>query len=637
MTHRLRDSAAALVTALAILCACSPAATATVTSSTTTVAAAFGFADYRSLPLANRHVSATTNGTTGDNVDFICRQGVANFTFASDVPVSADGGVSADVSENKLDSRYCRLAAVPSGTTPSNLAPFSGPFVGGGEISLTKISTGSNTGVVFDHYIDQAQGKGFADYDSLGDCGLCDMSLFDAAGASSPYLFYDNARIGFQHLEGATQKQGATVDGQTAYDSWHAQSKAFNNAGLPPLSVTSYSVDPATGDMTFTEKQELVLCSPSDSTCTSFVPSGLRYDRTVRQDHNGRWVRITDTIVNLDAGTPHTFDFDFEQFEQASAHHLGYRLPGESGYSEHAAGGTTAAGFGPITTIGLINDATQAIAFNNPVGTLTTSPQPTRLLYDNGGFYLDFTGSVPPGGTQTISQYYAMGESQGEVDGYATAQRDELGLPTVAITSPADGTNWSVRRPPPVVTGTASDNVAVTSLKVNGATVPVAADGTWTAQVPLNLGANTITAVAGDGAGNTATATVTISLFRPPLLLVTVSRSGKVKVKRTGRKFLLDTGLVVHCPPGVSACSTVGSAKTVKAVYAKLHRRKVTLAKRTVRIAGGKSTRIVLTFTPKGVKVLRRNKRLAIKITLANLADLTTTTTRAATITRPKH
>ena len=48
------------------------------------------------------------------------------------------------------------------------------------------------------------------------------------------------------------------------------------------------------------------------------------------------------------------------------------------------------------------------------------------------------------------------------------------------------------------------------SLKVNGQTVPVNSDGTWSTTVPLNQGSNTVTAVASDGSGNTAQAAETV-------------------------------------------------------------------------------------------------------------------------------
>jgi hypothetical protein len=620
-----------IAAALAAAFIAASTADAAVTASTTTVAAPFGFADFTNLPLATRHISATTNGAPGDNVDFICRQGAATFTFAVDLPVYADGRIETDVAENRFDSRYCKLMAVPSSTAITDFTPFAGPFVGGGELNLQTIATGPNAGTVFDHYIDQAQSKGFADYASLGDCGLCDMVLFDTAGKSSPYLFARNARLGFPHDDGTGQmKPGATVDGTAAYASWNAQSKAYANAGLPSLTVT-HTVDPATGDMTFQENQDLVMCSPSESSCTSFVPTQLRIERKVRQDHDGRWVRITDVVKNLDAANEHSFDLDFEQFEQASGNHLGYRLPGESGYTQHpATDGSTAAGFGPITTIGLVDDQTQPVGFDNPVGTLTVAPKPVRLLFANNGFYLEFAGTVPAGGTQRISQYYAMGESQSEIDASAAAQRDELAGPSVAITSPADGA--TVSSTPTTVTGTASDNVGVASLTVNGAPVTVAADGSWSAQVPLSAGANTITAVVTDAAGSTDTAKRSVTFTKPsspPVVIVT--HGGKPKVKRTGRKFVLDTGLVVHCPPGLDACTTIGSARARKP--------RIDLAKGTATTAAGKAQRIVLALTARGAKALGRNRRLATRISLATRVGggTATTTSRTATVKKPKH
>ena len=619
-----------IAAALAVASIAASTANATITASTASVAAPFGFADYTNLPLATRQLTATTNGTTGDNVDFICRQGGATYTLAVDLPVYADGRIVTDVAENRFDSRYCQLAAVPSSTPITDFTPFTGPFVGGGELSVQKIATGPNSGTVSDHYIDQAQSKGFADYASLGACGLCDMALFDTAGKSSPYLFARNARLGFPHDDGTGQmRPGATVDGRAAYSAFTASSKAFDNPGLPPLAVT-HTVDPATGDMTFQENQDLVICSSSESSCTSFVPSQLRVERKVRQDHDGRWVRITDTDKNLDAANAHSFDFDFEQFEQASGFHLGYRLPGESGFTQHpATDGATSAGFGPVTTLGLIDDQTQPVSFDNPVGTLTVAPQPTRLLYANGGFYLDFAGTVPAGGTRTISQYFAMGESQSEIDASSAAQRDELAGPSVTITSPADGA--SVSSTPATVTGTASDNVGVASLTVNGAPVTVAADGSWSAQVPLSAGANTVTAVASDAAGNSDSARRSVTYTQPSSSGgVFVTNGSKPKVKRRGRKFVLDTGLVVHCPPGLDACTTIGRANARKP--------RLTFARRTVTTGPGKAQRIVLALTAKGVKALRRSRRLAIRISLATRpgTGAATLTTRSATVRRPK-
>jgi hypothetical protein len=552
-----------IATALAAAVIAASTADATITTSTTTVAAPFGFADFTNLPLGTRQIKATTNGTTGDTVDFICRQNASTFTFAVDLPVYADGSITTDVAENRFDSRYCRLMAVPSGTPVTDFTPFTGPFVGGGELSLQDVATGPNTGTVFDQYIDQAQSKGFADYDSLGDSGLADMQLFDAAGASSPVLFADNASLRFSHDDGTGQiRPSATVDGAPAYTSFTAQAKAVGNPGLPALTVT-HSVDPATGDVTFHENQDLVGCHPSEASCTSFVPSHLRVERTVRQDHEGRWARITDVVRNLDGANSHSFDFDFDQFQQAYGQHLGYRLPGESGYTQHALGsGSTSAGFGMVTTIGLVNDQTQPVGFSNPVGAVTVSPQPDRLLYGSDGFYLKFSGTIPAGGTTTINQYFAMAASQDELDGYVADQRDELAPPSAPPPPPSDGGEDTPSPPPP-----------------------------------------------------------------PP----TVSGGHKVKVKRTGKKFVLDTGLVVHCPPGRDACTTIGVAKTAS-------KRKLTLARGAFTVAAGTDKRITLRFTDTGAKALKRAKRLAIRVGLTARAGsgAPTSASRGATIRRPR-
>ena len=64
----------------------------------------------------------------------------------------------------------------------------------------------------------------------------------------------------------------------------------------------------------------------------------------------------------------------------------------------------------------------------------------------------------------------------------------------------------------------------------------------------------------------------------PPLQLATISKSGKVKVTRKGRKILVDTGIKVSCP---TACTAAASGKN--------------FAKKTFRIAAGKTQKIVLT------------------------------------------
>lgn len=85
--------------------------------------------------------------------------------------------------------------------------------------------------------------------------------------------------------------------------------------------------------------------------------------------------------------------------------------------------------------------------------------------------------------------------------------------PTLNITSPVDKliTNY----PGATVSGTAaagSDSVTLASVTVNGAKVTVNQDGTFTTNVALNEGDNTITVVATDSLGKATTVTRTVTL-----------------------------------------------------------------------------------------------------------------------------
>lgn len=73
--------------------------------------------------------------------------------------------------------------------------------------------------------------------------------------------------------------------------------------------------------------------------------------------------------------------------------------------------------------------------------------------------------------------------------------------PRVHITTPARGTIAGDVQTV-TVTGTASDDTAVASVTVNDVPATVAADGTWTATVPVAAGTNLLHAVATDAQGN---------------------------------------------------------------------------------------------------------------------------------------
>ncbi|MCK4625081.1 MAG: hypothetical protein KAV00_07210, partial [Phycisphaerae bacterium] len=133
---------------------------------------------------------------------------------------------------------------------------------------------------------------------------------------------------------------------------------------------------------------------------------------------------------------------------------------------------------------------------------------------------------IDPGAAVTYTEYDIVADNQdaGAVGTYHASSDllDSTGVagfvapvldttpPTLTITPSTDGT--TVTTPSITIAGTASDASGIASVTVNDALASGAADwSTWSAEVTLAEGENTITVVATDTAGNTATDTITIT------------------------------------------------------------------------------------------------------------------------------
>jgi len=641
-----KDLGLALLTALVVLVLAVPAASAAMTHSQVSVARTYDFFNEDALTPPVRHITATSDGSMGESVDILCLRGAD--VNALGAPISTtlgDGGALAyDIPESSLKNDRCRLALVPDGQATADPVVFAGPTVGGGYFNLF---TDGDKRYGFD--VEHAYARAYTDFFDLGDCGLCDMALLRADNTQGTYLFFDNAYLSGTHAEpGGGTRADIVIDGKRAYTPYEADRTKTGWLGLTVM----HTQDPDSGDMTYIEEEPLLFCQPDDATCSSYAATPIHWKRTVVQNHEGRMVWIADQLSNTDAAANHDFDLDFEEY-QATSGHSGFRFPGQGSYVNHVQNDVVSSDFGPVSTIGFVFDTTDGTTDeDNPLGTLTVSPQPVRAWFGAPfGFNLQFKGTIPPGGMRTIRQVFSMGVSQGEVDAYAAQAVGDLGArlagPAVAITDPAaDGS--TVNTQTVTVRGTASDDVGVTSLKVNGAAVSVAGDGTWSAPVTLAEGANTITAFAQDAEGNDATATRTLTYAKsatttpPPATapppVAAISKNGKVKVTRNGKKIVVDTGIKVTCPAGATACTAAVSAKTIKAVAAKLRKRKITIAKKTFTILAGKTRKIVLTLSSKGVRALKLNKKLKVKVAVAAKVGTgyAVTATRTITLRYPK-
>jgi hypothetical protein len=274
----------------------------------------------------------------------------------------------------------------------------------------------------------------------------------------------------------------------------------------------THTVDPVTGNLRITERNPLSFCLPSGiRNCTSFTPSGLTVDRTITTERDGRVVRIVDVFTSTD-GAPHTYAIGYYESYSPGAQ-PGYQFPGESELTAHVSGESIFGRAAPSATLLAIGDRTVPASLSNPIGAMTLAPAPEgyRVLGRPFEFAISYRETVPAGGSSTIAHAFAMAESRDELDGYVAENTDVLLAPEVAINTPAaDGS--TVDAADLAVSGTASDDT--TGLTVDG-TATTVSGGAWSRTLTLTPGANTITVVARDAAGNTTTATREVT-YAPP-------------------------------------------------------------------------------------------------------------------------
>src|SRR5262249_18380201 len=129
-------------------------------------------------------VAGTTNSSVPatDQVDLQCFYGPGSSSHkavATNVPLNpADGSFSVAGGDlSQVQFHTCTLRAVPAGSIPGDLTPFSGPVLAVGHRETIRVSGGPNDGAVQDYYLLGQQLSAADDYDSYGSCGLCDANL----------------------------------------------------------------------------------------------------------------------------------------------------------------------------------------------------------------------------------------------------------------------------------------------------------------------------------------------------------------------------------------------------------------------------------------------------------------------------
>ncbi len=299
-------------------------------------------------------------------------------------------------------------------------------------------------------------------------------------------------------------------DALLAYDSWngtqwiaYAVTKAAGGSWGTPVQLSSGSGD-ATG-----------LTSALDYQGTGYVAwtqyNGAGYDIVSRKYTSGVGWGAPETVNQPAPATP--------------ASDTGSPILGTDGH------GDAILGWNQWDDGALLPYAAEYIAGTGAPSLTVTAPANGSLTNHNS---VTVAGTTDPGATVTIdggavavalngsfSATYSLADGThtfeivatngaGDSTSAATTVTVETTPPSLAITSPLAGTTVTV--PTVVVTGTAEVG---TTLVINGYAVAVTSAGTFSVELPLTPGANTIIATDTDPAGNSATRTLTVTYSNP--------------------------------------------------------------------------------------------------------------------------
>ena len=542
--------AAALASIAATLALAAPAQ-AVVTASTITAPAA-GTVD---ITQPNHGFTLTITGTTTGtgNVDIRCYEGPASQDYYknvfSNLTVTANAfSMNVNTNNGGIPNGDCTLRAVPTSTNPTDLSPFPGPkmtFIWQEPLTAT---SGPSNGALNDYFFGQQESQGYADFLSVSSCGLCDMSLLSDPSNfyNSAYLFYGNAALYDDEQRSSNDRGYAVIDGHNALFSYSASQDAGGDTGQPPLTMTDKYLP--NGDLSITEDEDAVRC-PTDllpygtttgtNNCPSLIALGVHLHRTILLTDSGTVVQIVDVWSSTN-GQSATLDLDYDQYQGFSVGAVympSYEFPWVANtYATHALGDTIPGPPSSSAPVSMFVKANSTAADGDPFypqGSITFDPAPSGFGYHYTGgpdqdFVANFQQTIPAGGAVTIKQTYAMSSTKATLSGLATAAEDQQDTPVVAISTPMSGSTTSASSI--TVTGTATDR-DVASVKVDGVTATVGSGGAFSATVPLSTaGANTITVVATDGAGNQGSSSVIVNYQRPSLKLIGHVRAGAKSV-----------------------------------------------------------------------------------------------------------
>ncbi|MCW3014469.1 MAG: Ig domain protein group 1 domain protein [Solirubrobacterales bacterium] len=478
-------------------------------------------------------VNGVAGGTgSGDKVDIYClRRGEATAPVIEDVPVAATGRAFSAALDASLPALRtpCRLRALPTSGIPADLAPYPGPrfFPSGLRDFREQNLVNPNVGVLYDVDLNTVTpaNTSTAHLQTFGGCGLWDARPLDPAVAPDAPArnVFDCAGWADDVADAPPTRSELQVDGRNAFTGAMA---TLSTSALPdvpdrPALTRTASRDAVTGLLSLRESTEVVRCETqppaypltSAGDCGRFVSAGVRFVREATMSRDGRVTTMRDRWESSD-GAEHALDLLLEV--DLSSQQYGIQVPWV-GPAVSAYAGTASINGPPAAPASILVRSNRDVPdgdLANPTGAVTFSTAPSSIEFvsvENPSRYMQlrYLRQIPAGGALELTHTFSMAPTAAESASLAALAEDSYGGPSVAIAAPAAATTSTV--PKVTVRGTASDNRGVARLTVAGLPVPVAADGTWSGEVTLTPGPNTIVAHATDGAGNASEASVAVT------------------------------------------------------------------------------------------------------------------------------
>jgi len=487
-------------------------------------------------------VSGTTDAAAaGLDVNVRCYYtqyyGGSDYYTLGSTTTNADGSFSDTFSVSNLadNEQACRLRAVPD-SPPYDLGSFRGPraqvtYWDPNE-STSQVHGGDSTSFPSDYFVDAPGFRGSSEFYSAGSEGIYYFSpgVSNREPSQPPDDYYG---YGWAYGDGLyaydynSAGSSIKVDGANAYNAYGTPTNDYDQggpegsrkpAGWQPLSSDVQVA--SNGDVKITETDTFWVCNdPSvfpatDTSCDTVHDSGVHFSRVYMRTNDSTRIDVTDTLNSTDGQAHNVF---LQYYNEADAYEYpSFHFDGEPANTWSVVGDDTQLD-NPGTPGGFAwrDSEYPDDQYDTPNGSLVWLTQPTRIWFNDDGYYpiVEHNVSIPAGGAATVQHVFQVANLSSVALDQMNSVLDKQGKPVVTFKSPANGT--ATDSPSATLTGTATDNKGVASLKINGTSVAVAPDGTFTFPATLVPGANTFTAVATDGQGNTGTAALSLTYVKP--------------------------------------------------------------------------------------------------------------------------